>query len=218
MVDKIIDQAFNASWGNKLNNAYMAQEREYLRPQALQYLSNQGHTTIPGTDIPLSSVTFDEEGYFAFNTSFKYDPYQQLLDQAQARVNKGQIPEEAVSRTMVDHIKEQGSLADSFNFNLQGQESLAGKVWCGTANCVQSSKVTVKLLRDLGVESKTIYGLGGTFPYIHSATQTPSGVILYGGLIVPLSEFRLTGSGLGTFNTLSSIPNSTPALVNLANP
>jgi len=185
LIDKTIDSVFQAVWGPKLNNAYTYNFTENLYDTSYQRLLEEGKTVIPGTDIPLSSVTFDEEGLFKFDVPSTYNPYQQLLEQAQAGVNAGKTPEQAVANLMENKLginPEKGNLLESLNFNLHAQESLAGKVWCGTANCVQQSMVARELLNDLGVNNtQTIYGLGGAFPFIHSATLTPEGVISFGG-------------------------------------
>lgn len=170
-----LNKTFQSVWGNKISNVTPVTEYENLPIERYLELKNQGQ-------LPDSwSVVSQTDDSIRISITENYDPYQNLLDQAKAAVDNGKSPTQAVADLMQNKIARGTESTLSNSLNVTPENNLSAKVWCGDANCVQQSLVAKQLLNDLGVsETQTLYGLGGTAPFIHSATLTPDGVILFG--------------------------------------
>ena len=106
----------------------------------------------------------------------------------------GQVEKAVAARMLNLYERNEHSVgdkvADSFNFNLPGEESVAGKIWTGNANCVQWAMVAKALIKaKCGADSEIIYSLGGRAPWLHAALKTTHGFIVYGKGFMATDEF-----------------------------
>lgn len=195
-VNGTIDALFQAIWQPKLNKVEIRKGFEYIGESGWARIQ-AGESTIPESWTIIGPETDPRTGFTVMKaqSDVTYDPYSQLLELANKDVESGLSAEQAVADLMNQKLgqkadNEKTGLFNTLNFKLELQDSLAGKVWCGSANCVQQAMVVKELLADLGVtDTKIVYGLGGNVPFVHSVIVTPEGVITFGGKIIPIKTF-----------------------------